>query len=173
MEHKKHFWVWAVVVIVLIVLAICLAVWRIGSVQKTATETTVVSNVSSDQIPVGFPPNIPIEQQALVMSNFNATTQNGQLQSTRSFKSFKAASDNIALYTDFLAKSANGWGLVASSTDSSGDKTMVARNSGGLLTIRVSPIPPQPMPASLVEITYVSNPPAILPPAVAPSGTHP
>ena len=153
MQYKRYFWVWTAVVAVLIVFAAWVVFWKVGNPSKS----TVVADVSFDQLPAGFPPNVPFEQGALIVSNSNAATQNGQLQATRSFKSFKAAAQNISLYADFLANRTNGWTVIASSTDSSGDVTMVARNDEGLLTIRVSPIPPQPMPASLVEITYVTN----------------
>jgi len=69
------------------------------------------------------------------------------------------ASVNISLYAAFLANPANGWTMIASSTTAAGGKTMVAKNSGGTLTIQISQLPPQPVPASLVEIDYTTNPP--------------
>ncbi|MGB7958142.1 MAG: hypothetical protein WCF77_04895 [Minisyncoccia bacterium] len=162
MDHKKRFWIWTAVVVVLIALATCLLLWR-ASVSKKASvpnaPNTVVGVISPAQLPAGFPANIPIESGAVVVSNFNAATQNGQFQATRSFKSFEGASQNVSLYAIFLANPANGWTVISSSTDVSGGKTMVAKNSGGLLTIQVSELPPQPVPASLVAITYTTNPP--------------
>jgi hypothetical protein len=160
MEHKKRFWVWLAVVIVMIALAVCLVFWKNNGVPKVTPKSTVIANVPSGQLPAGLPSNIPLEKGAPVVSNFNAATQNGQVQATRSFKSSKTAAQNISLYAGFLANPANGWKVITSSTDSLGDKTMVAKNVGALLTIRVSQIPPRPMPASLVEITYVTNPPS-------------
>jgi hypothetical protein len=160
MDHKRRFWIWTAVVVVLIVLALCIASWKIGGIRKAVPAGTVVAAIPPDQLPAGFPVNIPIEQGALIVSNFSAATQNGQIQATRSFKSFRPAPEDVALYAGFLADAANGWKVVASSTDPSGGTTMVAEDNSGLLTIRVSPIPPQPMPASLVEITYVTNPPS-------------
>jgi hypothetical protein len=159
MEHKKRFLILTAVVVVLIVLALGLALWKNVSPQRKTGSSTVVSAVSPNQLPAGFPVNVPFEQGALVVSNFNAVTQNGQLQATRTFKSLKTIGQNIILYANFLAKPGNGWTVIASSTDQSGDRIMVAKSGQGLLSVRVSPLPPQPMPASLVEITYVSNPP--------------
>lgn len=160
MDHKKRFWIWTVVVVVLIVLALCLVfIKKPSAPQKASSPSTVVGSVSPSQLPAGFPSNIPIEVGSIVVNNFNAATQNGQFQATHSFKSFKMASENISLYAAFLADPTNGWTVISSSTDASGGKIMVAKNSGGLLTIQVSQLPPQPVPASLVEITYTTNPP--------------
>jgi hypothetical protein len=175
MKHEKRFWTWVAIAVVLIVLAICVIFWNIHQAKKAAVESAVVADVPAGQLPGGFPSNIPIEKGALIVSNFNAAIQNGQFQATRSFNSFKTVAQNISLYASFLANPANGWAMAASSTDSSGDMTMVARDDKGLLTIRVSPLPPQPMPASLVEITFVTNPtsagvtPVVAPVTISPS----
>jgi len=154
-----RFWVWIVIVVVLIVLAISIFSWKGVVSQEAAIPSIVVANVPPSVLPSKFPPNVPCEQTALIVSNFNATAQNGQLQATRSFKSSKTVAENISLYAGFLANKANGWTAIASSAGSSGGKIMVATNGEGLLTIRVSPISSQPTSASLVEIDYVTNPP--------------
>jgi hypothetical protein len=159
MDHKKRFWVWAVITVVLIVFALCLVFWKVSAPKKTASVVTVVSNVPAGQLPAGFPVNIPMEQGAPVVSNFNAATQSGQFESARAFQSSKTASQNIALYAEFLTNPANGLTMISSSTNPAGGNIMVAENSGGVLTIEVSPLPPQPMPASLVKIIYTTNPP--------------
>ncbi len=159
MVHRKHFWIWLVVTIVLIILALGLAFWKVKVAQKAVPASTVVGNVPAGQLPANFPAGVPIEAGALVTSNFNAATQSGQFQATRSFQSSKTAAQNIDLYAKFLANPANGWMVISSSTDASGGAIMVAKNSGGALTIQVRQLPPQPMPVSSVEITYTTNPP--------------
>ena len=169
MDHKKRFLIWAAVTVILIVFAVCIAFLNIGTVNKAPVGSVAVTSVPASQMPGDFPANIPIEKGALIMSNFNAAIQNGQFQATRSFKSFKTVAQNISLYAGFLANPNNNWTMVTSSTDPSGGKTIVARDDKGLLTVRVSPLPPQPMPSSLVEITFVTNPISVTVPPVPPA----
>ena len=119
-----------------------------------------VGVVPKNELPVMFPPNMLIGDGGPVVSNFNSAGVNGQLQATRSFQSSKSVDANFAIYQKFLAANATTWTVISQNNNPSdpGHKSILAKDKGGLLTITISSLPPQPLPETLVTITYITNP---------------
>lgn len=67
----------------------------------------VKTTVAPDQAPEGFPANIPIEEGAKILQNYNATAPDGRFQATRVFQTSLTLVQNLNLYRDFLNK--DGW----------------------------------------------------------------
>jgi hypothetical protein len=118
-----------------------------------------VAVVPANQLPSSFPVNVPMEAGASVASNFNSSAANGQIQATRSFESKKSVDANFAIYDSFLSSKTGGWTIVSEENASgSSSKSILARGNGGWITVTLNSLPPPPIPASLVNITYVTNP---------------
>jgi len=157
---------WRIAIIAVIVVALIVIVWVVwSSLQqkpKPPVSNNVVGNqitqVPANQLPAVFPPNIPMEPNRQIVENYNASAANGQEQATRSFQSLQTVAANVSLYENFLADPKNGWTVLSSTTSNTADATLLAKNAGGILTIEISQLPPQPYPASLVDITYTTNP---------------
>lgn len=154
---------WVVLVLVVVGgISLWFAFHDTTSTNKTVSRANPVSIVPNDQLPIMFPPDIPIEAGAAVKSNFNAAGGNGQFQATRSFVSAKSVAINFSLYQQFLANNAKTWTII-STVDNASDQnneSLFAKSNAGLLTIAITALPPQPFPASLVTITYITNPTA-------------
>lgn len=76
--------------------------------QLAAPEKT---NVDYSKLPEKFPASIPIESGAKITQNFNASSPDGNFQSTRAFETKETLAANLKLYTEFLKK--DGWEIKA------------------------------------------------------------
>jgi cytoskeletal protein RodZ len=173
LSRNLRYIAWAVLVLVVIGFIAIWVVFHQASAVKQANQlhANPVAAVPTSQLPAMFPPNVPLEPGATVTSNYNSAGANGQLQATRSFRSAKSADQNFAIYQDFLTGKASGWTIVSTTNDpQTGDRSFLAKGDGGSLTITIIAVPSQPLPASLVSITYATNP-VSAPAAIAPSPT--
>jgi hypothetical protein len=162
MEQSKII-VMAFALLVIVALALYIGVFPHGPLPGVgAPAKGIAVNVPSNYIPFGFPLGIPFDATATaIVNNFTATSTTGQHQATRSFKSTMSVAANYAVYLKFASDPRNGWTIVSQSI-ASGDPTqatMLLKNSGGYLTVGISTLPPQPGPQTLVELTYITNPP--------------
>ena len=164
LSRNLKFIAWVVAGLVVVGFLVLWIVFRQAAVlkqqQAAQHRANPVAVVPNNQLPAAFPPNIPIEAGAAVTDNFNAAASNGQFQATRSFRSGQSIDTNFALYQKFLANNTKTWTVISqvnSPTDPN-NKSLFAKGSAGLLTIAISALPPQPFPASLVTITYITNP---------------
>lgn len=93
------------------------------------------TEVPADQVPEGFPSEVPIEAGAKITQNFEADLSSGSHQSTRAFESKKTVAQNYALYTDFLTK--NGWAITAKS-ESADLSSIFAEKNDSQLAVNIS-----------------------------------
>ena len=77
--------------------------------------TTKISEVNENALPSKFPINIPLESNAKITQNYNATTDDGVFQASRGFVSNKTIDENFAIYSKFITT--NGWRIKSSKND--------------------------------------------------------
>ncbi len=65
--------------------------------------------VESSSLPELFPKDIPIEKDAKITQNYNATSPDGRFQATRAFETKKSLDENLKLYQDYFKK--NKWDI--------------------------------------------------------------
>lgn len=94
-----------------------------------------VMNVDFSQNPSNFPTNIPIEEGAKIVQNYNATTPTGLFSATRVFETNKSLADNYQLYKQFMES--NGW-EITSSVDQTNFKMLFSRKKGEELRVTMS-----------------------------------
>lgn len=98
-------------IVVILVIALLLATHKSDNLTSTSTQPTVsgsriaVTEVDKAQFPEKFPKDVPIEEGAQIVQNFNATTADGRFQATRVFKTKKSLADNLSIYRNFLTDS--------------------------------------------------------------------
>lgn len=76
-----------------------------GVKQTKSFQPLPVTDVTPSKLPDRFPTDIPLEQGAQIIYNFNGTNAAGMYQSTRQFESQKTIDQNYTLYQDALKKS--------------------------------------------------------------------
>jgi len=159
MDNKK----WKIaIVIVVVILVIGIGTWLyLRSMTAGNGLANKVVNVPASQLPNDFPSIIPIEKGAVIVSNFNASAPNGQVQATRSFDSAKSVAENLRFYELYILTSRSGWIPISSVNDPSDPNhaAVYARDlKGGMLSITISLVNPQPFISTLVTITYTTPP---------------
>ncbi len=75
-------------------------------ITKQSQTTGAKKDVDAEQLPKNFPADIPIEEGASVVQNFNVDDK-GYQQATRSFETQVSLDKNLALYKKYLT--ANGY----------------------------------------------------------------
>ena len=100
-----------------------------SDLSSVARKTTVAEN----KLPENFPTNLPLEDNVEVTQNYNATTEDGRFQATRTYESKKTLAENLAIYREYL--NGNGWNIV-----STVDQPTYKKISGtqGIQTIQIS-----------------------------------
>ncbi|TSA45498.1 hypothetical protein D4R52_02335 [bacterium] len=93
------------------------------------------TDLAKDAVPAGFPAEIPIEQGAKIVTNFQATNTEGKLQGTRVFESQKTVAQNYKIYTDFAANYA--WKVMGKSESENLSSLLLAKDTAQL-TINIS-----------------------------------
>lgn len=92
-------------------------------------------DVDFSKTPQKFPADIPLEKNANITQNYNATTPEGVFQATRVFETSKSLADNMTLYTDFLNK--NGW-KISSTIDKPSLKSIIGKKGSETLLINIT-----------------------------------
>jgi len=128
-----------VVVVIVVVLTIVSIytkpVPEIGSGLVVVPSRTGETEVSINKLPVGFPTNIPLEKNAKVVQNYNATGTDGRSQATRVFESKLTLDQNYKIYTNFFQ--ANSWKIDNKYQSASLD-SIFASNGQGQLAVNIS-----------------------------------
>ena len=137
--ERKRFYILAAVVVVLIAVLILMSPPKWTS-PVPAAPASVVTNLPTSSIPEKFPPGLPMEAGATIVSNYNATSADGRIQATRSFESAKSVSANFKLYKTFIMNKTNGWIYLNEVNDQSqpNNKALFASGMGGILGINIS-----------------------------------
>lgn len=127
------------IIIGLIILAVIVAAVVIGSaklgkrspapITQNQTDTTTgeapkfdKKTVDSSKLPDKFPADIPSEQGAQILTNYNGSTPDGSTQATRSFVTAKTLAENLKIYTDYMK--AKGWAVKATVNDETSKMVM-------------------------------------------------
>ncbi len=104
---------------VVVILCLLFVAYKLMNTKKVAEVPQLVNvektDVEISKLPEKFPSNIPLEEGAEVIQNYNSETPEGQFQATRQFETKKSLAENYALYTDFMKK--NGWEIKATTDD--------------------------------------------------------
>ncbi len=155
----------ALTVVVVVFLVAWILFHKAGVAPQAGQASNSIAVVPVNQLPSSFPVNVPMEAGGAVVSNFNSSAANGQVQATRSFESKQSVDANFAIYDSFLSGKAGGWTIFSEeNAPGSSNKSILARGNGGWITVTLNSLPPQPYLASLVNITYVAGPTAASPP---------
>lgn len=151
-------------VIVLIVLAVAAlgfkAWWGNRSWTKNGSESAnqgqnsqapapKIEKVDATQLPSGFPADMPLEKDAKIDQNFNATAE-GKTQATRKFVSQKTLKENFDIYKDWLTK--NGWTIIAT-LDVEEVKSIGAQKGADSVNISITKDPVSKK--AVVDISYL------------------
>lgn len=156
MDEKKllNLIIGGVVIIALIVL-VAWYVFPSKPAQKGPVKpVNKIENIKSTELPKGVPSDLPLEKDAKVLSNYNATSPDGtKVQATRSFESAKTAQANFDLYKDYLAK--NKWTILGEVNDPAKSKSLAifAKKGEGILNITIAP--GSTGKTSIVDLSYL------------------
>lgn len=110
---KKVIWVFltiAGVAILVILITVLVARTRTAPLAQNANQNTAPferTDVPAEQLPDRFPADLPQENNAKVVENFNSTTNDGTYQATRSYISARTPADNYRAFTTYFRT--NGW----------------------------------------------------------------
>lgn len=133
--HSKAI-VWFCLVVGLLAIATVVAIKQDAGPQ-TAQQQLEVSqqNVEVTALPEGFPNNLPLEAEAKVTQNYNATTNDGRVQATRVFETSKTLDENYKIYSDYAKN--NGWSL-NTGIDQKDLKVITATKDGQVLQVTIN-----------------------------------
>lgn len=92
-------------------------------------------DVSKKEIPGKLPKDMPSENGTRVIQNYTATSDDGRIQSTRSYESGKSLDENKKLFTSYFSK--NSWEVVASS-DEEDIRAMTAVKNNLLMQVTIN-----------------------------------
>lgn len=112
LSSRKLPWVFAVVGIIVVALAIAGSKYRSKSqgTAPTNTESKVVTtNIAPSQLPDKFPSDIPQESGAAVLKNDVQFATDGRFQATRSYVTAKSLDENIKIFRNYFQT--HGWTL--------------------------------------------------------------
>ena len=88
-----------------------------------------VTNLDENKLPVGIPKDLPMEENAQILQNYEAKEQDSNnLQSTRQYISQKSLQENFDLYKKYLED--NNW-VILTATDMDDLKGIMAKNNSG------------------------------------------
>jgi hypothetical protein len=117
------------IIILAVLVAVVLIILKLADKSKNTTVPELVVDktpVSQDKLPDKFPAGLPVEKDAKIVENFNASEKAGRFQATRSFVTNKSLDENVAIYKNWLIT--NGW-TVTSTMDQPTYK-MIAGSKG-------------------------------------------
>lgn len=109
MDNSKSSYPWKTILgIAIIIFAILVLFFAYQRKHKE----TLVFQTSTDQLsptdtPLGLPLDLPIEPGTKVLQNYQSTTNDGRMQSTKQITSYKGTKEAIDFYVDFFKKA--GW----------------------------------------------------------------
>lgn len=89
--------------------------------------------VDKSSLPEKFPFDIPLEKNAVITQNYNATAEDGSFQATRAFLTEKSLAENLAIYKKYFID--NDWKITATVNQTAFKKLTATR---GGQTIEVS-----------------------------------
>jgi len=139
-----------VLVIVVIIAALWYFFWRTPSGQVNE-----ITEIAASDLPQGFPKDIPLQDKAEVIANYNAVTPDQKLQASRVFASAQSVDKNFAFYKTYLLDKKNGWTFLAELNADPEHKALFAKNSKGVVNINIS----KASEGSIVDISFLSSTP--------------
>jgi len=104
-----------------------------GNAEPFKVEKT---EVAKKDYPKGFPANIPVEEGAEVVYNYNATnSQDNKTEGTRVYVSKLSLEENLRIYSNYFK--GNGW-VIIQTVDDKDTKLLVATKTGQQLNVVIS-----------------------------------
>lgn len=150
-SSRKIIWVFCVIAVLAVGIAVTaksgiLKLNLLKNNSKTAGSskdmpTIQTKAIPDSQIPDKFPKDIPIEQGAKVVSNYNTTLSDGRFQGVKSFQTAKGIDEEISYYKNYLK--ANGWEIVPTLPPRPEDtlKSLLAGKATEQMQVMVGPDP--------------------------------
>ncbi len=89
--------------------------------------------LNTTQVPSGFPADFPVEPGSRIVKNYEATTSDGRLQSTRSLTTNKTLEQAAQSYADYFIDL--GWTEVESQNPDSNTSNSLLRRKDNILLI--------------------------------------
>jgi len=112
---------------------------------------TQIKNVTSTEVPVAFPADIPWETGVKILQNFQIkNTVTGKTQSTRVYDSAKTVDQNFTIYQSYLK---NGGWVVKSALSQPNIKNLDAAKGSARMTITIGK---DPTGKVMVNVTYTN-----------------
>lgn len=147
-------------VIVLVIVIVAVGFWLWSQKRPTGPLSSEpvnrVVDIDPAVLPEGFPADVPLEQDAKVVSNYTATSPYGEVQSSRTFESVKSIKENFDLYKAFIKDKKNGWTYLNEVNDpfDPDHKAIFAQNAQGTLSVNISS---KADGGSIVDLSFVAN----------------
>lgn len=127
----------AIIVLALAGLILVFSMTDKSGPQVNDQETPIVTqkDLPVTQVPEKFPVNVPIEEGATILQNYNATAADGRFQATRTFETKKSLDANFTIYENYLK--ANNW-KIETTLNQPEYKLLVGTNGNTQLQISLS-----------------------------------
>lgn len=109
-------------------------------------------DVPTNEVPDKFPKDIPVEADAKITQNYNATSVDGTFQATRVFETKKTLDANFKIYQDYLKN--NNW-KIESTVNQPEYKMLYA--SSGASTIQIAMNDNKVAKVSTIDISYADK----------------
>ncbi len=124
---RKYLWYWLIAIIAVagiavLVLAGTTKLQEIISYIKGEPKTLqypklqgTITEVPFENLPDKFPTDIPLEEGAKVVKNYNSNYTNGWFEATRVFETARSPEENYTFYKNYFSD--NGWIILPSTND--------------------------------------------------------
>lgn len=120
-----------------------------------AADPIHVNKVDSSKLPTMFPADIPLEEGAEVDQNYNATSDDGGTQATRSFVTQKSFDENITIYKEYMQK--NGWDIQISKAPDETSRVLVGMKGLSQLQVSMAIVPASQKNFVTISLTTQPN----------------
>ena len=129
--------IWFCLVVGVLAVVVIFVVRKPNGPQSTSTPPLEVTkqDLASSQLPELMPADMPMEQGAAVVQNYNATANDGRQQATRTFETAQTLDANFKTYTDYAKN--NGWTL-GTGVDQKNIKVVTATKGDLSLVVTIS-----------------------------------
>lgn len=135
-QHRKLISILCFIILIVILFVVSYkAVDKIRDANKIKEIQVTTTPVDPKKLPEGFLSSVPIEKGAKITQNYNAVSEDGRVQATRTFETKKSLIENFKIYEDYLKN--NDW-QIDSTVDQTSFKMLFGKKDGSTLQISMS-----------------------------------
>ncbi|RJQ28885.1 hypothetical protein C4571_02485 [Candidatus Parcubacteria bacterium] len=133
--------------------AAALLIWK----KPFSRPVNTTTNVTAEKLPEKFPVDVPLEEGAKILKNYNSVSPEGRVQASRVFESNRSVAANFDLYRNFLTDRQNGWTVVYELNNPSQPayKAIFARRTDGVLNVTIRSSTQER--ASIVDVSFLAS----------------